>query len=43
MPFAQDPTITVQVVNGLGACWGTDYVVPPQVNSAAKLLVKERP
>jgi uncharacterized repeat protein (TIGR01451 family) len=43
MPFAQDPTITVQVVNGLGSCWGAEYVVTPQENSAAKLLVKEKP
>jgi hypothetical protein len=43
MPFTQDPTITVQVVNGLGTCWGADFVVAPQENSAAKLLVKEKP
>ncbi len=43
MPFADDPTITVQVVNGLGSCWGVDYVVPPKANNAAKLVVKERP
>jgi hypothetical protein len=43
MPFAQDPTIIVQVVNGTGKCWGASFVVAPQENSEARLLVKERP
>jgi hypothetical protein len=43
MPFAQDPSITVQVVNGAGTCWGAEYVVAPVENSAAKLSVKEQP
>jgi hypothetical protein len=43
MPFAHDPTITVQVVNTLGTCWGVDYVVAPRVNDAARLLIEEKP
>ena len=43
MPFTQDPTITVQVVNTLGTCWGVDYVVAPRLNDAGRLLVEEKP
>jgi len=43
MPFLQDPSITVQVVNSLGNCWGADYVSPARVNDTVKLLTKEEP
>ncbi len=43
MPFTQQPTITVQVVNGAGTCWGAAYVVAPRVNTEQKLLVEEKP
>ncbi len=43
MPFQHDPLITAQLVNGIGTCWGADYVNAPRANSAAKLLLKERP
>jgi hypothetical protein len=43
MPFAQDPTITVQVVNGLGTCWGADFVVAARTNTAEKLTIDEKP
>jgi hypothetical protein len=43
MPFQQSPSITVQVVNSLGRCWGADYVNEPSVNTEAKLGVREKP
>lgn len=43
MPFRQVPSITVQVVNALDACWGADYVSSPQRNTAQTLRAKERP
>jgi hypothetical protein len=43
MPFAQSPRITVQVVNDVGTCWGSDFVSPPLSNTNARLIVKERP
>ena len=43
MPFAQQPRITVQVVNSLGKCWGADYVNAPLVNTSARLVAKENP
>ncbi len=43
MPFQQDPSITVQVVNSIGSCWGAEYVSPPRANTGEKLIVKERP
>jgi hypothetical protein len=43
MPFAQSPRITVQVVNDAGACWGSDFVSPPQSNTDVRLIVKEKP
>lgn len=43
MPFQHDPLITVQVVNSAGSCWGADYVNVPKVNTASKLIAKERP
>ncbi len=43
MPFAQDPQITVQLVNSLGNCWGADYVSPAQVNTGTRLKAKEKP
>jgi hypothetical protein len=32
LPFAQDPSITVQVKNDLGFCWDADYTAPAQRN-----------
>ena len=43
MPFRRDPTITVQVVNSAGACWGADFVTAPTRNTAEKLVAQERP
>ena len=43
MPFQHDPTITIQVVNSVGSCWGVDYVTPPQVNASTRLVARERP
>ncbi len=43
MPFQHDPTITVQVVNSIGSCWGADYVSAPRTNTDAKLVAKEKP
>jgi hypothetical protein len=43
MPFQQSPSITVQVVNSIGSCWGADYVSAAQVNTEQRLSAKERP
>lgn len=43
MPFAQDPAIIVQVVNKTSACWGTGFATPADVNTARKLVAKEKP
>ena len=43
MPFQQNPKITVQLVNSIGNCWGADYVTSAETNTAATLVVKERP
>ena len=43
MPFQHAPLITVQVINDLGSCWGADYVNAPRVNTAEKLIAKEKP
>jgi uncharacterized repeat protein (TIGR01451 family) len=43
MPFQQSPRITVQLVNSLGNCWGVEYTTPAKVNTAGRLVLKERP
>lgn len=43
MPFRQDALITVQVVNSIGKCWGSEFVSRARVNLAPRLVVKEKP
>jgi hypothetical protein len=38
--FAQDSTVTAQVLNGAGVCWDADYTSPANKNAAANFLDK---
>ncbi len=36
IPFKQDPTVTVQLVNSIGECWETRYSAPAVVNDGSQ-------
>ncbi len=38
--FAQDPLLTVQVVNGAGTCWAADFPEPGLKNDASRFKDK---
>ena len=40
LPLAQDPGVTIQLVNGAGSCWETRYLAPASRNSGTQFTDK---
>jgi hypothetical protein len=38
LPLAQSPSVTVQLTNDAGACWGADYTAPARANDGGAFM-----